>query len=58
MIERLGENDRVVTRYVSDESFQGAAFPILAREIFEAVRAGRPSAEAPVGRADAGVPGP
>ena len=25
--------------YVSDESFQGAAFPILAREIFDAVRA-------------------
>ena len=41
MIERLGENDRIVTRYVSDESFQGAAFPILVREIFEAVRAGR-----------------
>ena len=42
MIERLGENDRIVTRYVSDEAFQGAAFPILVREIFEAVRAGRP----------------
>jgi type I restriction enzyme, R subunit len=39
MIERMGENDRIVTRYMSDKDFQGSAFPILAREIFEAVRA-------------------
>ena len=38
MIERMGENDRIVTRYVSDKEFQGSAFPILAREIFETVR--------------------
>ena len=38
MIERMGENDRIVTRYMSDKEFQGSAFPILAREIFEAVR--------------------
>jgi len=38
MIERLTENDAIVTRYVADQGFQGAAFPILAREIFEAVR--------------------
>jgi len=38
MIERMGENDRIVTRYMADPEFQGSAFPILAREIFEAVR--------------------
>lgn len=38
MIERMGENDAIVTRYMSDKEFQGSAFPILAREIFEAIR--------------------
>jgi type I restriction enzyme R subunit len=38
MIERMGENDAIVTRYMTDTDFQGSAFPILAREIFEAVR--------------------
>jgi type I restriction enzyme, R subunit len=38
MIERMGENDKIVTRYMADNEFQGAAFPILAKEIFEAVR--------------------
>jgi type I restriction enzyme R subunit len=40
MIERMGENDKIVTRYMADRDFQAAAFPVLAREIFEAVRAG------------------
>ena len=39
MIERMGENDRIVTRYLLDKEFQGSAFPVLAREIFETVRA-------------------
>lgn len=38
MIERMGENDRIVTRYMADQDFQSSAFPILAREIFEDVR--------------------
>ena len=38
MIERMGKNDKIVTRYMADPEFQGSAFPILAREIFEAVR--------------------
>lgn len=38
MIERMGDNDKIVTRYMADQEFQGSAFPILAREIFEAVR--------------------
>jgi type I restriction enzyme R subunit len=39
MIERLEENDEIVTRYMDDREFQGSAFPILAREIFDTVRA-------------------
>ena len=38
MIERMGENDKIVTRYMADRQFQGSVFSILAREIFEAVR--------------------
>ena len=38
MMERMAENDKIVTRYVSDREFQGSAFPILAREIFETIR--------------------
>ncbi len=37
MIERMAENDKIVTRYMDDNSFQNTAFPILAREIFEAI---------------------
>ena len=39
MIERMGENDKIVTRYMADRDFQASAYPILAREIFDAVRA-------------------
>ncbi len=39
MIARMADNDKIVTRYMADREFQGSAFPILAREIFEAVRA-------------------
>ena len=38
MIKRMGENDKIVTRYMADRDFQGSAFPILAKEIFETVR--------------------
>ena len=38
MIDRMAENDKIVTRYRADQEFQGAAFPILARDIFEAIR--------------------
>ncbi|UBU62005.1 DEAD/DEAH box helicase family protein [Acidithiobacillus ferrooxidans] len=39
MIQRMAENDKIVTRYMDDGDFQRTAFPILAREIFEAVHA-------------------
>ena len=38
MIERMAENDKIVTRYMSDRDFQGSAFPILAKDIFVTVR--------------------
>ena len=38
MIERMSENDRIVTRYMEDQEFRASAFPLLAREIFNAVR--------------------
>ena len=38
MMERMGENDKIVTRYIADQDFQSSAFLILAREIFETVR--------------------
>ena len=39
MIQRMSENDRIVTRYMDDGDFQRTAFPILAREIFDAIHA-------------------
>ena len=48
MIERMADNDRIVTRYMEDPEFQGSAFPILAREIFDSIRSaetGAPTAE-------------
>lgn len=38
MIERMAENDQIVTRYMEDREFQSVAFQILAKEIFEAIR--------------------
>jgi type I restriction enzyme, R subunit len=39
MVQRMNENDKIVTRYMEDPEFQNAAFPILAKAIFETVRA-------------------
>ncbi len=39
MIQRLGENDQIVSRYMEDAEFQNTAFPLLAQAIFETVRA-------------------
>ena len=38
MIQRMSENDEIVTRHMDDQEFQNAAFPILAKAIFETVR--------------------
>jgi type I restriction enzyme R subunit len=39
MIQRMSDNDKIVTRYMDDPDFQKEAFPILAKAIFEAVHA-------------------
>jgi type I restriction enzyme R subunit len=38
MIQRMSDNDAIVTRYMDDKAFKETAFPVLAREIYEAVR--------------------
>jgi type I restriction enzyme R subunit len=43
MIQRMSENDGIVTRYMDDQEFQNTAFPILAKAIFETVRNRRPA---------------
>jgi type I restriction enzyme R subunit len=37
MIQRMTDNDKIVTRYMDDQEFQNSAFPILAKEIFESI---------------------
>lgn len=37
MIQRMADNDKIVTRYMDDPDFQSSAYTILAKEIFEAI---------------------
>jgi type I restriction enzyme R subunit len=37
MVQRMAENDAIVTRYMADDAFQSTVFGVLAREIFESV---------------------
>ena len=39
MIQRMGENDKIVTRYMDDANFRESAFPILAKEILDSISA-------------------
>lgn len=50
MIERMEQNDEIVTRYMEDREFQASAFPILARDIFETIRAAKGSSAEAAGR--------
>jgi hypothetical protein len=38
-VKTVADNDDIVTCYMDDEAFQGAAFPILAKEIFASINA-------------------
>ncbi|MCC6347669.1 MAG: type I restriction endonuclease subunit R, partial [Nitrospirales bacterium] len=38
MIQRMADNDKIVTRYMDDQEFQNSAFPLLAKEIFDSIR--------------------
>jgi type I restriction enzyme, R subunit len=35
MMQRMAENDVIVTQYMDDADFRGAIFPLLAKEIYE-----------------------
>ncbi len=37
MIQKMAENDDIVTRYMDDSNFQKTIFPILAKEVYQAV---------------------
>ncbi len=37
MIQRMTENDQIVSRYMDDKEFQNMVFPLLAKDIFETV---------------------
>ena len=39
MLERMADNDRIATRYMSDPQFQGVVRPILTKNIFETILA-------------------
>jgi type I restriction enzyme R subunit len=39
MIQRMSRNEDIVTRYMDDGAFRGVAYPILVKEIYEAIRA-------------------
>ena len=38
MIQRMSENDQIVSRYMDDHEFQNTVFPMLAKDIFETIR--------------------
>jgi len=37
MVQRMSENDKIVTRYMDDKEFESAAFSVLSRAIYEAI---------------------
>ena len=47
MIDRMGQNDKIVSRYMADPEFQRIAFPILAKNIYNAVRARNSAKDSP-----------
>ena len=38
MIQRMSENDEIISRYMDDPEFQNEIFPLLARDIFNTIR--------------------
>jgi len=37
MIQRMNENDKIVTRYMDDKAFEDAAFAVLSKVIYETI---------------------
>jgi type I restriction enzyme, R subunit len=45
MIQRMSENDKIVTRYMDDKVFGNTAFGILSKVIYESIPAGEDEGE-------------
>jgi type I restriction enzyme R subunit len=39
MIQRMSENDKIVSRYMDDKVFEDAAFAVLSKVIYETIPA-------------------
>ena len=39
MVQRMADNDRIVTRYMDDKEFGSAAFALLSKAIYDAIPA-------------------
>ena len=39
MIQRMGENDKIVSRYMDDKTFEDAAFAVLSKVIYDTIPA-------------------
>ena len=37
MIQRMGENDKIVTRYMDDKAFESVALGVLSRDIYDSI---------------------
>jgi type I restriction enzyme R subunit len=37
MVQRMADNDKIVTRYMDDKDFGNAAFDVLSRAIYETI---------------------
>jgi len=48
MIERMADNDQIVTRYMADQEFQSSVLPHMAKAIFEAIRGSSPATTAAI----------
>ena len=47
MIQRMADNDKIVTRYMDDKDFQSIVFPLLAKEIFMTLQKKETEAKGP-----------
>lgn len=47
MIQRMADNDKIVTWYMDDKDFQSIVFPLLAKEIFVTLQKKEAGAKGP-----------
>lgn len=47
IVQRMSDNDKIVTRYMDDKEFRGASFALLSRAIYDSIpdpKTGNPAA--------------